>query len=76
MRIDIKLYGDLKKYAPSGASQFSMTVPPGTTLADFHAMLAIPAGAHTSLINGRRADREARLEEGDTVVLMPPLAGG
>ena len=76
MRIHIKLYGDLKKHAPNGPSQFSMTVPPGTTLADFHATLAIPAGSHTSLINGRRADRETRLEEGDTIVLMPPIAGG
>ncbi len=76
MRIDIKLYGDLKKYAPTGPSQFSMTVPPGTTLADIHALLAIPGDLCISLINGRRADREIRLEEGDTIVLMPPLAGG
>ncbi len=76
MRIDIKLYGDMKKYGRSGLSQFSMTVPPGTTLADIHAILAIPGDAHISLINGRRTDREARLEEADTIVLMPPLAGG
>lgn len=76
MRIDIKLYGDLKKYAPGGPSQFSMTVPPGTTLADIHAMLAIPGDFHISLINGRRTDGEARLHEGDTLVLMPPIAGG
>jgi molybdopterin converting factor small subunit len=76
MRIDIKLYGDLKKYAPSGLSEFSMTVPPATTLADIHAMLAIPGDDHISLINGRRTGRETRLEEGDTIVLMPPLAGG
>jgi sulfur carrier protein ThiS len=76
MRIDIKLYGDLKKYAPSGPSQFSMTVPPATTLADILAMLAIPGNLHISLVNGRRTEREVRLEEGDTIVLMPPLAGG
>lgn len=76
MRIHIKLYGDLKKYAPGGLSQFSMTVPPGTTLANIHAMLAIPGDFHISLINGRRADGQARFEAGDTLVLMPPLAGG
>ncbi len=76
MRIDIKLYGDLKKYAPSGLSQFSMTVPPGTTLAAIHAALAIPGDSHISLINGRRADQKIAVEEGDTIVLMPPIAGG
>lgn len=76
MRIEMKLYGDLKKYAPGGLSQFSMTVPPATTLAQIHAMLAVPVDVHISLVNGRRTDREARLNEGDTIVLMPPMAGG
>ena len=53
-----------------------MTVPSETTLADIHAKLAIPEDLHIALVNGRRTDREARLEEGDTIVLIPPLAGG
>ncbi len=53
-----------------------MTVPPATTLADIHAMLAIPGDAHISLVNGRRTEQEARLEAGDTIVLMPLLSGG
>jgi molybdopterin converting factor small subunit len=74
--ITVKLYGDLKKHAPGGQNQFELTVPHGTTLGDIHAMLAVPEHAHVSLINGRRAGRESRFEEGDTLVMFPPLAGG
>jgi len=76
MHIHIKLYGDLKKYALDGLSQFSMTIPQGSTLADIYEWLAIPDDLHTSLINGRRAEHTSHLEENDIIVLMPPIAGG
>jgi molybdopterin converting factor small subunit len=76
MRIIVKLYGDLKAHAPSDQNQFSLTVTRETTLGDIHKMLSIPEHAHVSLINGRRAHRESRFEEGDTLVMFPPLAGG
>jgi molybdopterin converting factor small subunit len=76
MRILVKLYGDLKMYAPGDRNPFELSVPQETTLGGIHAMLAIPGHAHVSLINGRRAHRESRFEEGDTLVMFPPLAGG
>jgi sulfur carrier protein ThiS len=76
MRIVVKLYGDLKMHAPGDRNQFRLTIPQETTLKDIHAMLAIREHAHVSLINGRRAHPDSRFEEGDTLVMFPPLAGG
>ena len=30
----------------------------------------------TVLINGKQANKRSKLQDGDTVVLMPPVAGG
>ena len=76
MRIDVKLYGDLKRYAPGDQTNFTLTLQPGTTLWDIHKMLSIPNGQHLSLINGRRANHDAKFENGDTLVLLPPISGG
>ncbi|MGD8845904.1 MAG: MoaD/ThiS family protein [Desulfobacteraceae bacterium] len=76
MRIVIKLFGELKMHAPGDQSQFALTVPRGTTLGDIHERLAIPEHGHVCLINGRRAHGDFRFEEGDTLVMFPPLAGG
>ena len=61
---------------PGDQNKFALTVPRGTTLGDIHEMLAISEHAQVSLINGRSDNRESRFEEGDTLVMFPPLAGG
>lgn len=76
MQIDVKLYGDLKKYAPGDQTDFVLTLDPGATLQDVLKRLSIPNEHHVSLINGRRAAKETRFEGGDTLVLFPPISGG
>ena len=76
MQIFIKLYGDLKRYAPGDESQFTLRLEPGATLEDIHRMLAIPEGHLTALINGRRSGTDATVSDGDTLVLMPSISGG
>lgn len=76
MRLDVKCYGDLKRYAPNNRTSFTLTLTPGTTLGNLLAMLAIPEGSYVPLINGRRVDRTACFEAGDTLVLLPPTSGG
>jgi molybdopterin converting factor small subunit len=76
MRIEIKLYGDLKKHAPGDQNPFALTVEPGTTLGDIHDKLAIPQEFQVSLINGRPANRKTPMNAGDTLVVFPPIAGG
>lgn len=76
MRIDVKLYGELKKHAPGDQTHFVLTLRPGATLEEVLKSLSIPDERHVSLINGRRANKKARFEGGDTLVLFPPISGG
>ncbi|MEN8753520.1 MAG: MoaD/ThiS family protein [Desulfobacterales bacterium] len=76
MQIFVKLYGDLKSYAPGDQPHFTLNLDPGATLKDIHRMLAIPKGRHVSLINGRRSSTDATVADGDTLVLLPPISGG
>ena len=76
MHIFVKLYGDLKNYAPGSQPHFTLRIAPGVTLLDVHRMLSIPKGDHVSLINGRRSSLDATISDGDTLVLLPSITGG
>ena len=76
MQIIVKLYGDLKDYAPGDQPHFALGLQPGATLEDILRMLAIPEGHHVALINGRRSSPDATVADGDTLVLLPPISGG
>lgn len=76
MRIHVKLYGNLKKYAPGDRSEFELNLEPGTTIADIHNLLQILGGDHVPLINGCRSDLQTKLKNGDTLVFLPPISGG
>ena len=76
MRIEVKLYGDLKKYAPGDRNEFSLSLDTGATLGCVCSMLSIPKGDHVSLINGRRSGHDAKLADGETLVFIPQISGG
>jgi len=76
MKIIIKLYGDLKLYAPGDSNQFELVIKPGATFKDISDSLAIPNTDYVSLIDGRRISRQSCFNEGDTLVLFPEISGG
>jgi molybdopterin converting factor small subunit len=76
MKVNVKLYGALKKYAPGDQSEFLVTLASESTVKDVHLLLRIPEGGHATLINGRRSDPDAELKNGDTMVILPPISGG
>jgi molybdopterin converting factor small subunit len=76
MRIEVKLYGYLKKHAPGDRNHFPLSLDPGATLADLYRVLAIPEGRHIALVNGRRSGTDTVFADGDTLVIMPPISGG
>ena len=76
MQIEVKLYGDLKKFAPGRQTNFVLTLNSGATLGDVLKILSIPMECCVSLINGRRATIEAPVKAGDILVLFPPISGG
>jgi molybdopterin converting factor small subunit len=55
-----------------------LTLPPVSTLADLLSALAIKPDQEATLlvINGRTADPEQALKDGDEVHLIPALSGG
>ncbi len=76
MKINIKLYGDLKQYAPGDSNQFDLVIKPGATFKDISDLLAIPKTDYVFLVNGKRIDSAFCFNEQDTLVLFPEVSGG
>ena len=77
MKVSVKLFNQLRVYAPRGSAHARPTLPPGAQVADLLARLNIPAAVQrTVLVNGRRAEDDTPLADGDDVVLMSPIEGG
>ncbi|MCG8683679.1 MAG: MoaD/ThiS family protein [Desulfobacterales bacterium] len=76
MNINIKLYGNLKSFAPGENSQFSLTVEPGASLTSVLDLLNLPDSGYTVLVNGRRKSLSSSLQDSDTLVLFPEICGG
>ena len=75
--ITVKLLAVLKEYAPDdGIIEFEFI--PGMTVADAIAKTDVESTAikYTLLVNNVRKKTEDILEDGDTVTVMPQLAGG
>ena len=77
MRVQIRLFGNLQRYALGEKGVFEMEFEPGATIGLIIEALEIPANAeHVTLVNGRPAAGDTELSDGDLVVLFPPIAGG
>ena len=83
MNITIKATGPMGKYLPAGAngSLAPLDVAEGATPIDVMGQLGVPLdGSYLISVNGSaipKAKRsEHRLEDGDTLAIMPPLRGG
>ena len=77
MEILVRLYEDMKQYAPDGRTSFTMTYDAVATVGDVLRSLRIPLKTQkVVLVNGRRADENTPIEDESTLVLFPPIAGG
>ena len=77
MRIHVTLCSEFKQFAPGGTGSFDLNLPPGASLGHCFERLNIPENsAYTALVNGRRADRDTLLNEGDNLVVIPLICGG
>ena len=77
MKVEVKLFNLLRRYAREGRTVFPVTLPPGASVDALLERLNIPPTVQrTVLVNGRRVDGKAPLSPGDTVVLMSPIEGG
>lgn len=83
MTIKLRLFGELKHFAPgdhpTSRSQH-VEVPDGLTAQQLVLHLGIPYGGEEGqmviAVNDTEVDHSAPLQDGDTVSLFEPLAGG
>ena len=79
MRVDVCLFAHLSAYLPAGASGDSVTldVPEATTVGRVIELLHIPPDLESlRVVNGRDAELDQPLSDGDVLTVFPPLAGG
>ncbi len=77
MEVHVRLYSNLREYAPNGNNFFITKLGPGATLGSLLETLEVPASVkRVALVNGHHANEDTRLAEGDTVVLFPFISGG
>ncbi len=83
MNIKAKLYASLQEYLPADAvkQETMITVPDGATPSRIILQLGVPQEhCHLVLVNGLFVTPEDRdtqaLEDGDTIAIWPPVAGG
>jgi sulfur carrier protein ThiS len=79
MRIELKLYASLSRYAPGGRTgmEGAMEVPEGSTIRGLLQSLHVPIDSVKLIfLNGVHAGGDEVLKEGDRVGVFPPVAGG
>jgi sulfur carrier protein ThiS len=80
MEIVIRLLASYRRYLPdpqSAMSGYYCQVAPGTHVADVLAEMPLPDGeVCTFLLNGRHAEREKILVDGDILSVFPAAGGG
>lgn len=82
MKVNVKLFATFRQYAPADAhdGSFSLELSKEGRIGDLVTKLGMPGQpappAWIILVNGRRGELDDRLEEGDTLSIFPPIAGG
>lgn len=82
IEVSVKLYGSLRRYRPTTAEgaahhPFTLTLATGATIHELVQQLSIANGqVNAAAINNEAVSNTAKLQDGDTVHLFPPAAGG
>ncbi len=79
VKIEIALYATLTQYLPPGGRNRKavIEVAEGSTVREVMSRLGIPGDVSRILmVNGRLAREDTVLKDGETLSLVPPLAGG
>jgi molybdopterin converting factor small subunit len=79
MKVKVQLYAILAEYLPTNANNKTaiLELLEGTTVQEVLNELTIPENMpKILLVNGRNAELDRVLVEGDTVSVFPPIAGG
>ncbi|MBI3914469.1 MAG: MoaD/ThiS family protein [Chloroflexi bacterium] len=77
MEITLKLYGNLKRYAPDKKEDARVAIDPATTIRALLLQLGVPdAQVWMSAVNDTVVEDSTALNEGDIVEVFEPIGGG
>jgi molybdopterin converting factor small subunit len=80
MQITVRLLATYRRYLPQGhdtSAGYAHQIPPGTRVGEVIAELPIPQrDPFTFFVNGRHADGDDLLQEGDVLAVFPAVGGG
>ncbi len=77
MEVEIKLYNEMKWFAPGEQTDFKVKIEEGSTVSDVLTKLKIPSETQrVVLLNGKRVTDSKTLEADSILVLFPPIHGG
>lgn len=79
MQIEVRLFSTLARHLPPGTDgrAASLSVPPGTTIAQVLAQLGVPLKlAKLMFVDSVHRDPDFVLSEGNAISVFPPIAGG
>ena len=81
MRVRVRLFASLREAV--GQAEVALELPAGATaeeawrgLCDVHPVLRPRRGSLAAAVNRKYVPFDARLQEGDELVFIPPVAGG
>ncbi len=75
--LDVRLYATLRKYHPDSGEPIPVQMEDGSTLGDLFNALKIPRGEIKAVfVNGRSAEDDHLLSDGDRIGIFPPIGGG
>ncbi len=77
MQVTLKLYGNLKRYAPDKKENARVEIAQGATIRELLLQLGVPdARVWMSAVNDHVVDDSTALNEGDIVEVFEPVGGG
>ena len=79
MKVRLKLFATFRRYLPPGTqgSACDVEVPEGTQVSSLLSRFGLPENeSRTILVNGRDAESDRVLQDGDVVAAFPTMAGG
>ena len=79
MRVEVRFYANLIRYATEESKDDSVTIKAaaGSTVADVLSQIGVPDDVETTtLIEGRHAQLDSVVGNGDHLDVFPPMSGG
>ena len=80
MEVEVKLYASLQDYMPEkaeGSNAFSVKLETGKKLGDLIEEIGIPESeVKMVFVNNKKRQEEYEIQDGDSIAIFPPIAGG